>query len=282
MRTAPVLVIHGGTGEALSASRRRLLRARLQAACEAAYVRLRTGSALAAVVLAVQQLEDDPHFNAGTGSVLQRDGRARMSASVMDGARRRFAAVLNIEQVRHPVLVARALLDEPDRVLAGPEAQRFARAQGFPAWNPVTRERRLAWRKRLSAAPLGTVGAVALDSGGRLAAATSTGGKWLARPGRVSDSGQPAGNYADQHAAVSCTGLGEDIVEEALAVRLIQRAADGLAIGRAFGAIFAELRLRARRVGAIGVDARGRIAWNTTLPLLLAVARTPRQRRACC
>ena len=282
MRPRPVLLLHGGIGPDLPARRRQLLRARLFAVCDGAYTRLQEDSAADAVVHAVRLLEDDPSFNAGTGSVLQRDGRARLSAAVMDGPRRRFAAVLNIERVRHPVLIAQALLEEEDRVLAGPEALRFARSRGFAAWDPVTPARQREWAKRIDLKPHGTVGAVALDATGRLAAATSTGGKWLALPGRVSDSGQPVGNYADDHAAVSCTGVGEDIMEEALGVRLVQRAADGLTLARAFQRTFAQLRARGRCAAAIGVDRYGRLAWDTTQPMLLAVARTPAGRLTCC
>jgi L-asparaginase len=242
--------------------------------CDEAYARLASATALDAVVMAVARLEDDPAFNAGTGSVLQADGRARLSASVMDGCRRRFAAVLNIERVRAPVLVARRLLEEDDRVLSGPEAGAFARAQGFEDWDPVTPERRRQWEAKRKDREQGTVGAVALDRDGRLAAATSTGGKWLARPGRVSDSGQPVGNYADDTAAVSCTGLGEHIVEEALAVRLSMDIAGGRSPAQAFSRALRALRRDGRHAAAIGVDRRGRVAWMTTEPALWLVART--------
>jgi L-asparaginase len=115
------------------------------------------------------------------------------------------------------------------------------------------------------------VGAVALDRDGRLAAATSTGGK----AGRVSDSGVPAGNYANEAAAVSCTGNGEDIMEEALAVRIAQRVSDGAMLRRAFAGTFRELAQRRRRAGAIGLSRSGRYEWATTLPVLFAVAQTP-------
>lgn len=285
---SPALVIHGGTGQRPDRRRIAQIRKSLWAVCDEASRYLHSHSAPDTVVFAVRRLEDDPLFNAGTGSTLQRDGKARMSASVMDGARVRFAAVLNIERVRNPVLVARALLERRDRILAGPGATRFARSLKFPSWNPVTEARKRQWRAclRLSEAgrqaqrigKFGTVGAVALDREGRLAAATSTGGRGFEWPGRVSDSGLPVGNYANDRVALSCTGLGEEIVDEGLAVRIAQRTADGMSLNRAFGVTFAELRRRHRHAGAIAADRRGRIACATTLPVLFAVSFGPRGR----
>ena len=148
LKSKPALFIHGGAGGRADRARAALLRRSLRAICERSYARLSTRSALDTVAFVVQQLEDDPLFNAGTGSVLQWDGRVRMSASVMDGRRGRFAGVLNIERVRNPVLVAQQLLDRPDRILAGPPATRFARAAGFVDWNPVTPERMRQWRSQ--------------------------------------------------------------------------------------------------------------------------------------
>ena len=120
----------------------------------------------------------------------------------------------------------------------------------------------------------GTVGALALDADGELAAATSTGGRGFERAGRVSDTGMPIGNYATAEAAVSCTGIGEDILDEALAVRLVQRVTDGASLKAAWTVTFGEMTVRRRRVGAIGLDRHGQWMWQTTVPLLLAVART--------
>ena len=273
--THSVLVIHGGTGVPPSADRLRRIRKHLHVIVDAASAYLHTHSALETVAFAVQRLEDNPLFNAGTGSVLQCDRHARMSASIMDGSVLRFAAVLNIERVRNPILVAHALLGEEDRVLAAAGATRFARAKGFGQWNPVTAARLRQWQQHMhERTEDGTVGAVALDRDGRLAAATSTGGKGCERVGRVSDSGLPVGNYADAQAAISCTGMGEQIIEEGLAIRLAQRIADGAALKHAFAIAFHELRMRHRQIGAIGVDRRGQVAWDTTAPVLLAVART--------
>ena len=274
MKKKPVLVIHGGTGAMPAAPRLRRIRRRLREICARAHRALEGGAgAVEAAVLAVRLMEDDSLFNAGTGSALQRDGRARMSASVMDGARMRFAGVLNIERVRNPVEAARFLLEEEDRILAGPQALAFARSLGLGDWDPVTSPRRKQLEKETDRLSQGTVGAVALDGEGRLAAATSTGGKSAARPGRVSDSGLPVGNYADEHVAVSCTGLGEQIAEDGLAIRLAQQARDGVPLARAFRATFRWLRSRGRRAGAIALDVRGRSAWDTTLPALFVERR---------
>ena len=286
----PVLLIHGGAGSAIPRSRSERIRGHLRRICDEAYAHLASQSAVEMVVQTVARLEDHPLFNAGTGSVLQRDGVARMSASVMDGSRHRFAGVLNIERVRHPVHVAQLLLEEDDRVLSGAGATRFARQHGLPVWDPVTPARRRQWLRRQPAFRAtgyrrgrgagrrdqdryDTVSAVALDGIGRLAAATSTGGKGFERIGRVSDSGLPPGNFADARVAVACTGLGEEILEEGLAVRLAQRVHDGLTLARAFALTFRELRERHRRVAAIGVDDQGRWAWAATVPALFAVGR---------
>ena len=274
MKRHPVLVIHGGTGSRPTRQRLKAIRRSLRAICQESYEHLQSHSALESVAFAVRLLEDNPLFNAGTGSVLQQDGKVRMSASIMDGERLRFAAALNLERVRNPVLVALALFDEPDRILAGPEATRFARSRGWPSWNPVTPQRLRQWTQRRRET-YGTVGAVALDHAGRLAAATSTGGKGFERPGRVSDSGLPVGNYANTQMAISCTGLGEEIIEEGLAIRMAQRVLDGLSLRRAVAMTFRELTRRRRHIGAISLDRDGRFTWATTLPMLFALAQTP-------
>ena len=277
MSRRPVLVLHGGTGS--HPTRKRLLQIResLRAICEEAYSYLQSHCASETAVFAVRRLEDDPLFNAGTGSMLQQDGKVRMSASVMDGSRMRFAAVLNIERVKNPIVVAQALLDEADRVLAGAEATRFARSLGFASWNPVTPARLRRWRRAY-----GTVGALALDYDGRLAAATSTGGRGFERAGRVSDSGMPVGNYADEQLAISCTGIGEEIIDEGLAIRIAQRIQDGATLQHVFARTFRELKARRRSVGAIGLDRDGRFAWVTTLPVLFAVTKTTTRLIASC
>jgi L-asparaginase len=276
-RNFPALFLHGGAGSPAPKDRCEKIRLKLRAFCETGFEYLKSHSALETVLHVVQRLEDDPLFNAGTGSVLQQDGKARMSASVMDGHHGRFAGVINIEKIRNPIRVAQALLTKPDRILAGPEATRFARSLGFRSWNPITQERRNQWHNHLKETLPGTVGVVAVDRHSHLAAATSSGGKLGAAPGRVSDSALPAGNYANAQAAVSCSGLGEDIVEEALAVRLVQQASEETSLEETFFSAFKPLARRNRRVAAIGLDSNGVLAWGTTLPWLYAVGQSGRR-----
>lgn len=228
-----------------------------------------------AVAWAVAALEDDPQFNAGTGAKLQADGAARLSASLMDGTARRFSGVVNVERVRNPILLAVRLQREEDRVLAGEGARAFARRQRVPDFDPITEERWSEWRKRSEGDRLyGTVGAVAVDRNGKMAAATSTGGKGMARPHRVGDTATVAGNYASAKAAVSATGFGEEIVDLALAVRIVTRVDDGASLREAFERTFREARRSGVRAGAIGVDAKGNVEVRTTTPCILHAVRT--------
>jgi len=204
------LAVHGGAGSWDLA-----LHDDAQAGVRAAAERGRAclsdgGSALDAVCAIVAALEDNPLFNAGTGSVLNRDAAVEMDAAVMCGHDFGFGAVAALTGVRNPVLVARAVLERSGHaLLAGEGALRFARAQGFDDYDPVTVRARIDWERARNARE-GTVGAVALDIRGRLAAATSTGGMLGKLPGRVGDSPLPgAGTYATPAAAVSATGRGE-------------------------------------------------------------------------
>jgi L-asparaginase len=247
-------------------------------------------TAEAAVVRGCHLLEDDPRFNAGTGSVLQSDGQIRMSAALMDGATQRFSGVINVSRVQHPIELAQALQHSPDRVLSDHGAAELLRELQVPVYNPMTEIRLQEWieerqenfvkeaagvvaEKELleeSTARVGTIGVVALDQRGHLAAGTSTGGKGFERIGRVSDSAMPAGNYATSQAAISCTGIGEDIIDECLAARIVVRVTDGLGLQTAFERSFVEARQNQRDFGAIGIDATGAIAWGKTSQVLLA------------
>lgn len=204
------VVVHGGAGVWEADSHAAAVTG-VRAAAELAWdILARTGSALDAVVAAVVRLEDDPLYNAGTGSCLNLEGEVEMDAQVMDGQELRAGAVAALARVRNPVLVARKVMEETGNVLlAGAGARRFARAMGFGDYDPVTERARDRWLQRLDERG-GTVGAVALDGKGRLAAAASTGGRALKLPGRVGDTPVPgAGNYATACAAASATGHGE-------------------------------------------------------------------------
>jgi len=236
----------------------------------------RGGSALDAVVLAASMLEDDPTFNAGTGATLTATGQVELDASLMDGATLGAGAVACVKDVRNPVLLARAVLEHSGHVLlVGEGASGFARESGIPAWpneRLVTVHQRARFDAARRAAPAtvggGTIGAVARDASGHVAAATSTGGTFLKRPGRVGDSPLiGAGTYADDRlAAVSSTGDGERIIRVTLA-RLV---ADLVGAGRsAAGAASEGIRVLGDRVdgrgGVIVVGPSGEpgFAFNT-------------------
>ncbi len=273
MRIFPTLIIHGGAGSKVPNSmRRKMLHQKLAKILEPAYSVLLGKSALDAVVHAVKLLEDDPEFNAGRGSGLQKDGIARLTASVMDGHQGRFAAVLDLENMANPILVAEKLLKEKYRVLAGAGAQKFAVANGFKLEDVrilLSPSRRLAKRHGNDMKKMDTVGACALDRNGRLASATSTGGLSMAYPHRVSDSGMPIANYANSLVALSATGIGEEIIEEGAALKIATRVIDGFSLQEAFSKTFKEIARHKRNMGVIGVDRAGQIEAKTTTPVLL-------------
>ena len=222
-----------------------------------AYDFLQDHSALETTVYAVELLEDCDLFNAGIGSQIQRDGKIRMSASLMDGISLRFSGVINIEDVKNPIRVAERLLAVDDRVLGGEGALQFARSHGFGYFNTETAQRKKEYEAKLSSAGLGTVGCVVLDVKGNLAAATSTGGKGFEIPGRVSDSSTVAGNFANAVCGVSCTGVGEDIVSGAVAAKIVTRVTDGMSVNEACSKTFAELKPFDGFAGAIVLDNKG-------------------------
>jgi beta-aspartyl-peptidase (threonine type) len=274
------IVVHGGAGHVTS-DRHDRLRAGVRAAAAAGHAILAAGgSALDAVVVAVRVLEDDPEFNAGTGSALTRDGTVETDASVMDGPSQRVGAVAAVPDLGNPVVLARAVLDAGEHVLlAGPAALAFAREVGIgpaPFGSLVTARARarLADEHARRAPPEregGTVGAVARDRAGRLASATSTGGIVYKRMGRVGDSPIPgAGTWADRFAAVSATGDGEAILRVAFSRGIAARVAAGMDLR---GAAIEGLReLRAITGGSAGVIAIDAGAWvgvqlSPTMPI---------------
>jgi L-asparaginase / beta-aspartyl-peptidase len=212
----PAIAVHGGAG-AWPAERHAAARAGTARAVAAGWAVLAAGGvALDAVQAAVVVLEDDPTFNAGHGAALTEEGGVELDAAIMRGRDRAAGAVAALRGIRHPILAARAVLEEGRHVLlAGEAAATWARAAGVPAAS----EAWLATPAQRSGTARGTVGAVARDAHGGLAAATSTGGMTGQRPGRVGDSPLvAAGTWADDEtAAVSCTGTGEAIIRAALA-----------------------------------------------------------------
>lgn len=266
MTIVPRLIIHGGAGKRPPASRQKKIQKALDEILERSYPVLLEKGAVEAVVHAVMILEDNPLFNAGTGSRLQSDGRARLTASLMDGHRQRFSAVVNIEKVKNPIKVAHLLQGERFTVLAGREATAFARARGFRPYNPITEEGLKEWQRRCEGAE--TVGAVAIDSKGNIASATSTGGVGCETPGRVSDVASPCGTYANGLVGVSCSGRGEDIVNMALAVRVATRVTDGMGLKEAMKSALRELGAIGGKAGMIALDKEGRTLCLYNTPFM--------------
>ncbi len=235
------------TRAGLSAEAQAAARAGLHAALDAgAAILAAGGSALDAVAAAVAVLEDDAAFNAGRGAVFTAEGSVELDAAIMDGASRRAGAVARVTRTRHPVALARAVMERtPHVMLAGVGADAFAVTTGLEQVDNEwfkTPERRRQWDESGAtfdrAMKYGTVGAVARDGRGRLAAATSTGGVTGKKWGRIGDSPViGAGTFADAHVAVSATGSGEDFLravaghEIAARVRLAAQALDTAAAG---------------------------------------------------
>lgn len=280
--TGAVLLIHGGAGTLraaeMSTAERSAYEAALHQALEAGWkILAEAGSALDAVTAAILPMEDSPLFNAGRGAVFTADGRNELDASIMDGATRAAGAVGGVRSVRHPVLLARRVMEaSPHVFLAGPGALEFAIDQGLelmPAdwfWT----ERR--WRQlqdallrskqatRPADGRFGTVGAVALDANGRLAAATSTGGTTAKRYGRLGD--VPViggGTWADGECAVSATGDGEYFIRVAAARTICARVElGGAAPADAAATVLGEIRDLGGLGGVIVIDREGRFSLS--------------------
>ena len=190
------------------------------------------GTALDAVISAVRVVEDDPVCNAGTGAVLTSRGTLELDACVMDGASLASGAVAVLPPFRHPIDVARAVLEDGRyHLLAGDGAAAFARARGFTPADPevmITPERRAEFEGGGGLDRGNTVGAVALDANGHLAAATSTGGIAGTDPGRIGDAPLVGGGtYADDRAACSCTGDGDAFARACASFWTVEHAAEG-------------------------------------------------------
>jgi beta-aspartyl-peptidase (threonine type) len=264
------IAVHGGAGtlprRAMSAPLRRRYEHGLERALDAgADVLARGGASLDAVCAAVVELEDSPLFNAGRGAVYNAEGRHELDAAVMDGATLAAGAVAGVSRIRNPVLAARLVMEKSRHVLlAGRGAERFALHNGLAMARPgyfATRSR-LAALRRNQQGHHGTVGAVARDRSGNLAAATSTGGYTGKLPGRVGDS--PiigAGTYADNHAcAVSGTGLGEAFIRAVAAHDVAARMRYGReSLSAAARKVLGTVARLGGDGGLIAVDRRGRI-----------------------
>lgn len=294
------LIVHGGAG-AIRDDHVEAHLAGCQAALTAGWALLEAGgSALDACEAAVRVLEDNPIFNAGTGSVLNAAGEVELDAALMDGHTLAYGAVCNLRRIRNPITLARQVLLGPATLLGGVGAEQFAVTQGMALCNNqelvVERERALWQRRRAKhaqpasdspsaavpsadqdrtaghAAPSAghdTVGAIALDRTGRMVVANSTGGTRFKLPGRIGDTPLVgSGLYADQTVgACVCTGWGETIIRVALARRAVEFLERGLSPQLAAEQAVAVLahRVSGGSGGCVLLDAHGQIglAWNT-------------------
>lgn len=266
------VIIHGGFFSESSTNQetKKAKQDALAEIVEKAHQFLMNHSALETVVYAVALLEDNELFNAGRGSQIQSDGKVRLSAALMDGESQKFSGVINLEDVKNPIQVAKALLNYDDRVLSGEGALAFARKKGFVFFDPITAQRQAEYEDKLNQQNRkGTVGCVALDANGNIAAATSTGGKGFEIPCRVSDSATVAGNFANEFAGISCTGVGEDIVSAALAAKIVTRVSDGFSLQGACDKSFAELKPYDGFAGVIGISAKGEIYHCDSHPYMV-------------
>ncbi|MBY4599212.1 isoaspartyl peptidase/L-asparaginase [bacterium BD-1] len=281
----PLLVIHGGAGverATLDAREEADARAALGQALRAGHAALMAGKpALDAVTAAITVLEDAPQFNAGRGAVFTHDGRNELDASVMDGATGQAGAVAGVHRVRSPITLARAVMEKSKHVMmVGDGAETFAAEQGIelvdPAWFRTEKrwqqlQKALAEEANAQAAVelpgkayFGTVGALALDAQGRLAAGTSTGGMTNKRYGRVGDSPViGAGTWADERCAFSGTGWGEYYLRAAAAYDVCARMKySGVGVRRAAEAVINEtIPAKGGDGGAIALSADGEVAF---------------------
>lgn len=287
--TTPVLVIHGGAGvikRDMNPVKDKDIRAVMMRALKDGYAQLTAGkSSLDAVTAALTVLEDDPHFNAGKGAVFTHDGKNELDSAIMDGSTLRAGAIAGVHRVKNPILLARAVMEHsPHVMLAGDGAEKFAAEQGVTLVDPAyfrTDERWQQLQKALredaakvahtdveTAKHFGTVGAVALDMQGHLAAGTSTGGMTDKRWGRIGDS--PiigAGTYANTGCAVSGTGWGEFYIRTVAAHSICMRVSEmHVPIQRAAAEVInQEIPAMGGDGGAIALDDKGNIAmpFNT-------------------
>lgn len=278
------IIVHGGAGT-IKAERKEAVEAGCREAAQIGWRVLEAGgSALDAVEAAVRSLEDNPEYNAGTGACLTIDGRIELDAGIMDGNRLQVGAVASVECIKNPISVARKVMESQHVLLVGAGARQFAQEQGIELCRPdelVTERQYRIWEElRAEEEPAfhrrevgtvqarveekhGTVGAVALDNLGVLAAATSTGGILNKYPGRVGDSPLVGcGFYADESAAISCTGHGEDFTRLLLAKRAADFVAAGDSAQEAADRAIAVLGAKAVGTGGlIIVDDQGHIGF---------------------
>lgn len=281
------LVVHGGAGvmrkAGTTATQEAGIKAGLNEALDAgSEVLAAGGSALNAVQAAVQKLEDNPLFNAGRGAVFTWDGHNELDAAIMDGSSRAAGAVASSTTTRHPVALARKVMEaSPHVMLSGAGADQFACEQGLEqvdnSWFATPRRRQQLEKLRTNDKlgwfdvdlKYGTVGAVAMDSEGHVAAATSTGGLTGKRWGRIGDTPViGAGTYADDRAcAVSATGAGEFFIRAGVAHEICARVRfTGETLQQAADAVMAETASLGGTGGVIVAGPTGEMAWSFNTP----------------
>ncbi len=286
------IIVHGGAGT-ITPDRAEIAQAGCREAVLVGWRILKAGgSALDTVEAAVRALEDNPNYNAGTGACLTTDGKIELDAGIMEGQSPHVGAVACVEFIKNPISLARKVMESRHVLLVGKGAQEFALDQGislctledllterqYKRWKESQSTKAAAeeepryHRREVDARPAreekhGTVGAVAVDSSGVLAAATSTGGIFNQSPGRVGDSPLVGcGFYADENAAISCTGEGEDFVRLLMAKRAADFVTGGASARDAAEAAIAVLGARAEGTGGlIVVDQVGNVgfSWNS-------------------
>ena len=297
--TAPLIIVHGGAGAYLKTTTdaQRLRRGeRLAEVACLGLAAVESGGARAGVLAAVAAMEEDPDFNAGYGSKLQRDGVPRVSAGLADGGSQRVTSVFNVEGCLHPSELADALQTKGDRNLDGQGGARLMLELGIAPTELRTQKTTARWRSLLESGELadpeaaigdtgepeldaaraagvpvpedlrpderyGTVGAVAVDADGQVWACTSTGGRGHEVVGRLTDSGMPAGNYAVPCCGVSATGFGEQIIDLDVAGRICVRALDGHPLPEALRRTFEEVRAHGGLLGAIAAHTDGTVGY---------------------
>ena len=272
------LVLHGGAGAIprakLTPEREAAIRATLEQALRAGHaVIARGGSSLDAVTAAIVLLEDSPLFNAGKGAVFTHDGINELDASIMNGATRTAGSVAGVRTIKNPILLARAVMERSRHVMmVGTGAEEFAVTVGVERVDPSyfrTEERWQELQDKLKDDKFGTVGVVALDKAGALAAGTSTGGLTNKRYGRVGDS--PiigAGTYADDRCGVSATGHGELFIRYTVARDICARVEyAGRSLPQAADDVVMDERVRAGgEGGVIAMDRQGHLAMPFNTP----------------
>ena len=214
------------------------------------------------------ELESASCFNAGLGAALQSDGQARLTAAVMSGPGQIFSGVMGLEGAIHPSSLALMLQGKSTRVVCPPGTAELAKIAGLPHQSPITPERLARWeqaKKDQKPHDFDTVGCVVMTASGDLFCGTSTGGRGFESPGRVSDAATVAGTYASKYAAVSTTGIGEEIVDDGLAIRIEARVRDGATLESSSGKCFGEAKSRQRGYGwiALASDGAWNISWTT-------------------